>query len=568
MTAQTETKGFLGNLRAAMGKKPTERQRHFKLRERLEALEARRAEAKTARQMRREDKQLRAIQRKQVEYLAKLLPRALATQKQASVAKQQQKNGVVKRVMKRVSLIPPVLIHKDYYMFQVNTRDLPTGVAIDNLRDPKVLESLRFALGTDVQVDDSNYGGFWYLVARIGGLGIVPKKIDYDEVIAMMPKRASSWALPVGVGQNKKLTHLDIRERPHILIAGATGTGKSVFLKNMILTLAMQNSPQRLRIILADFKMGADFIKLQNLPHLGTPSRVRLKKSEVTDIGEDGEVVHEKSEDFADYLITEPEDLTPVLTWCNLETNRRNQRFAKLVDQDITNINEYNAKFRRKPMPRILVILDEFPVAVLEVSKKEADGIKKAISAIARKGRSAGIHIVLGTQIASANVMDGSISQNIQTRIVGKSTGPQSQVLLGSWFASYISANKGRVAFRSDMLELELQTPWVSPKQANALTQAIIEKWADNRDEDATAQKLFKFALQQGDGHYDAEKIYKHFPDDDEITRNFCRSLGADYELAAQDGNGDQGGDNNQIEIDGKPYYLLPAIPGKRPSFR
>lgn len=507
---------------------------------------------------RRELRKLRRDQLKQAQYYAKFLPNALAQQRQASEVKHQTTDGKVKRFVKKVRIVPPVLIHRDYYMLRVDTTKLPTGVSIDALKDPKLIETLGFAMQTEVGVDHTDKGrGFWYLVARRGGIGIIPMKINYDEVIKMMPKTASSWAIPIGVGENRKLTWLDVRHRPHFLIAGSSGSGKSVFLKAMLLTLCAKNSPQRLRIILCDFKGGADMVPLVGLPHIGAPSKIRTIKKELIDIDDADDFIEDSQDDFADRLITEPKDLKPILLWADTETNRRNRLFAK--QQDITNINEYNARFRTSPLPRVMIVLDEFPVAVLESAKKDADAIQLMVGAIARKGRSAGISIVIGSQIASASVMAGSISQNITTRLAGFSTGPQSNTIMGSWIANRIDNRAGRMAYRDELSEKELQTPWVAPKVVKAMVKEIAELWDGGRDEDATAMKLFRFCLEKAEGIFLPDNLYKHFPDDDEITRQACYDIGEVYVMRETDGQL-----GPEIEIDGVQFYLLPHIPGVR----
>jgi hypothetical protein len=538
------------------GKKNIRQSERFKFYQRKRELDA--LDQADEKEQAKEAKRLARLQLKQAQYYAELLPRALQTQKQYDVELQYKKNAPAQRKIKRVRVIPPVLIHHDYFMIQIDMEHLPTGVSADALRDTKLLESLGFAMQTEVGVDaQSKERGFWYLVARRGGVGIIPRLIGYDEVMRMMPKRASSWAIPIGVGENKKLTWLDIRAKPHFLIAGTTGSGKSVFLKNMLLTLCANNSPDRLRVVLADFKAGADLIPLVKLPHLGTPTKIGTKDKTITGVDDEGNIQEDSVDDYADYLITEPDDLIPILNWADRETNRRNRIFAKVGD--VTNINEYNGKFRRHPLPRVLIVLDEFPVAMLEVGKTQMKALEQKISAITRKGRSAGISIILGSQVGSANVLSGAISQNIGTRLAGFSTGTQSQVILGSWFANRIENRPGRMAYKDDLAEKELQTPWLSQTLAKALVAEINTRWGDGHDEDATALALFNFCLEKADGLYDPETLYKYFPDDEEITNMTCREIGQQYELHTMD-DGTLGPIICLLETE---FYLLPSQKGQ-----
>lgn len=533
----------------------TERDKFFKRKDELSALyeeEEREAQAEARRRQ--------ALEIKQAKYYAGLLPRALQTQEQYHVEHKFQDKGKDKRVVRRVRILRPYLIHQDYYMFQVDMQRLPEGVNPKTLTEPATIKALAFALQTEVGFDDSDVErGFWYLVAKKGGVGIVPRIVTYEEALKLIPKSASTWTIPIGCGMNKRITHLDIRKKPHFLIAGTTGAGKSVFLKNMILTLCANNSPARLRIIIADFKNGPDMLQMRDLPHLGTPSKVRTVKRELVGIDDAGELVEESIDDFAKNIISEPEDILPILDWASRETNRRNALFAQ--QRDVTNINEYNNRFRRKPLPRILIVLDELPVAMLEVGKTQAKAMEQKLSAITRKGRSAGISIVIGSQVGTANVISGAIGQNISCRVVGWCTGTQSQVVLGNWFAHEILNRPGRVAYVDDLEQKELQTPFVSPSLATGLVKAIVDKWSDGHDEDDTALRLFNFCLERADGVYDPETLYKYFPDDDDITRELCREIGNEYELRELD-DGTLGPIINLLDTD---FYLLPGINSIRP---
>lgn len=544
-------------------RKKSEYHENQKTRDVIADLVEKRQQDARSRQAKKEARRLESLQIKQARYYAKVLPKSLTQMGRASQTRTPRKGERDRITVNMVKIKPPILIHKDYYMYQIDTRRLPNGVSIDKLKDQELLETLSFACDAEIQAWGNPGQGLWYLIPRVGGLGIIPNLIEYDYALSIIPKRAGKWAIAVGVSNNNKLSWLELRDKPHILVAGSTGSGKSVMFKNIILTLARNNPPNRFRAVIADFKGAGDFIRFRNLPHIGTPTPVKVDITEHLEFDDEEGLtkVEETAESFATDIITEPDDLVDVLRWANRETNNRNQLFSNLQEKDIhvTNIREYNAKFRRKPMPRVFLFIDEFPVAVLEVDKKTATQVQKWVSAITRKGRSAGIHIVLGSQMAQADVLSGAIMQNIGTRLVGFSTGPQSQTLFGSWFASKISNTPGRMAFKDDMLEIELQTPWISPKLANVMVDDISEKWGDDPDDsDEWMEKIVEYCLENTDGYFNPRKLYQMepFKSDPDYSFNKLSELGQSLEY-----NTDRGGPD--IPYKEGIVYLLPGVPGK-----
>jgi hypothetical protein len=521
------------------------------------------AEKKEAKAYAKAEKALEKEQRKQADQYAKMIPAALRNLKLASTTRQPGRSGQRDRIIvNMIKIRPPVLINRDYYMYQIDTKRLPHGVTISQLMSDEIVETLSFALGTPVVAEGNPNHGFWYLVPRVGGLGIIPRKIDWEECISKLPKRAGTWAFVVGMGPNKTLTWIDIRKKIHMLIAGTTGSGKSVMIKNIIISIALHNSPHRARFIICDFKMGADYIPLLKLPHVGTQEPLTSSKREATDINEEtGELIYREEDDFGDYLITAPEDVVKILSWARKEVDRRNKMFSSAAEKGIliSNINEYNAHYwKGNVLPRYFVVLDELPVAIMEFSAAEKKDILKNLSGVARLGRSAGIHLILGSQVGNAEVLGPSISGNVGTRLSGFcATGPQSQTIMNSWIANRILNNPGRMAYKDDFTELELQTPWISPKLAGELVKKAVEKWGDGHDEDIVVQTVFLHCLNKHDGAVVSTEIHKDFPEDEDITVRRVQEICQAYEF-------NEAEEGPEITLNEQVYYLLPAVPAQK----
>ena len=182
---------------------------------------------------------------------------------------------------------------------------------------------------------------------------------------------------------------LDLTKMPHLLVAGATGSGKSVFLNCMLLSLMIKYSPEELRLIIVDPK-AVEFQAYKNVPHLM--------------FGE---------------IITQDVPLTnATLQWVCDEMNRRYDEFSKLGLKDIKSYNKKCLAEGKKPMFRILVLIDEFA----DIMLKDKNGVNQKICSIAQMSRAAGIHLVLAAQRPSVDIVEGPIKANLPSRIVFRVT--------------------------------------------------------------------------------------------------------------------------------------------------
>lgn len=503
-----------------------------------------------------EEKALRKQQIEEAAFYATMIPNSLARLRIASITKKDGKLDINK-----VKIKPPVLIHEDYYMIEINTARLPFGVKLEHLRDEQTLLTLSGACRTPIEAKFTPTEGFWYLVPRRGGLGIIPRIIDYEAVVDLMPASSSIWSFPIGVGENRKLTWIDLRKTPHMMIIGSTGTGKTVFLKNMIFTLALNCSPKRLRFVVCDFKRGPDFKALAELPHLGTPLPVRHKDEVVGLDEETGSLETERTSDYMDRILIHLDEILATLKWGRNEIDRRNAMF----DEDVTNIDQWNAKYRKRPLPHVVIIIDEIGVIMNRLSAKDANKLTEYLADIAMLGRSAGLHLVLGLQKLVKKVLDGAISDNIEARIVGLcASGSQSAIAMGngSWAAARLPKIKGRAMWRDEHGEVEVQLPWVAPKTAVDLTNQVINKWvAGDDNEDQLAMDIFKWCLENHNGDYHINQVYQHWRGE-QVTKAQVQTIREDY-LVTTDDDGTVG---NLFKIEGVEHVLIPGIPGQRPS--
>ena len=192
-------------------------------------------------------------------------------------------------------------------------------------------------------------------------------------------KRRSNLAAILGLDVAGHPQIADITKMPHLLIAGATGSGKSVCINTILMSLLYQNTPKELKMILVDPKR-VELTPYNAIPHLIAP------------------------------VITEPEKTVSALKWAVIEMERR---YKKLQEAGKRNIEEYKAAKPAEEMPYIVIVIDEL-AELMAVSANEVEGYIVRISQLAR---AVGIHLILATQRPSVNVITGLIKANVTTRI-------------------------------------------------------------------------------------------------------------------------------------------------------
>ncbi|OQB25246.1 MAG: DNA translocase SpoIIIE [Firmicutes bacterium ADurb.Bin182] len=178
-----------------------------------------------------------------------------------------------------------------------------------------------------------------------------------------------------------KTTVADLDRMPHLLIAGTTGSGKSVCINNIIVSMIYKSTPAELRMILIDPKV-VELKFFSSLPHLLVP------------------------------VVTEPKKAAGALKWAVSEMESRYQKMAKLKARDIARFNALQ-KNEEDKLPKIVIVIDELADLMMVAAKD----VEESICRIAQLGRACGIHLVVATQRPSADIITGLIKANIPSRI-------------------------------------------------------------------------------------------------------------------------------------------------------
>ena len=255
-----------------------------------------------------------------------------------------------------------------------------------------------------------------------------------------MQKSKSKLSVSMGLDVSGNPLVADIAKMPHVLIAGTTGSGKSVMMNSIITSLLFRASPNEVKFILVDPKR-VEFTAYNGIPHLMTP------------------------------VIVEPEKILSALKWAMGEMDRRYKTFA---ERAVRNIEGYNELSGFQALPYIVIVIDELADLMMFAPVEVED----AIARIAQMARATGIHLVIATQRPSVNVITGLIKANIPTRIAFSVSsmidsrviidGPGAEKLLGRGDMLYIPPDQAKPT--------RIQGAFVSEKEVKRLVDFLKEK--------------------------------------------------------------------------------------------
>lgn len=309
--------------------------------------------------------------------------------------------------------------------------------------------------------------------------------VSLQEVLSSPAYIGNSSPLAIALGKDiaGETFVSDLAEMPHLLVAGTTGSGKSVQINAMILSLLYKAGPDKVRLILIDPKV-VELAPFDDLPHLLAP------------------------------VVTDMNLVPTALSWCVAEMERRYQLMARLGVRNLAGLNEAIAKGASDPdgdeeleqMPKIVVVVDELADLMAVAGKK----VEQLICRLAQKARAAGIHLILATQRPSVDVITGLIKANVPSRIAFKvSSRIDSRTILDQGGAESLLG-------KGDMLFLAPGSPEVVRVHGAFVSDDEVRKVADHiRSTSAQTEKIdFSFqaasAAAGGDGEAgEADPLYE-----------------------------------------------------------
>ncbi|WNF07139.1 DNA translocase FtsK [Brevibacillus borstelensis] len=248
-------------------------------------------------------------------------------------------------------------------------------------------------------------------------------------------QHSSPLAVALGMDIGGEPIVADIKKMPHGLIAGSTGSGKSVCINSIIVSLLYKATPEQVRLLLIDPKM-VELAPYNHLPHLVTP------------------------------VVTDAKQATAALKWAVEEMEKR---YALFVDAGVRDIDRYN-QTTDQPLPYIVIVIDEL-ADLMMVSPQD---VEDCIIRIAQKARACGIHLLLATQRPSVDVITGNIKANVPTRLAfAVFSQVDSRTILDQSGAERLLGRGDMLFLESGTTPIRLQGNYVTDEEIEAVTQAI-----------------------------------------------------------------------------------------------
>ena len=298
----------------------------------------------------------------------------------------------------------------------------------------------------------------------------VPNKenvmVAFRDLIESKEFKESKSKISFAVGKNiaGKTKVTDIAKMPHLLIAGATGSGKSVCINTIIMSILYKADPSEVKLLMIDPKV-VELSVYNGIPHLMIP------------------------------VVTDPKKASGALHWAVAEMTDRYEKFAQA---NVREINGYNAKVdsievpegqeRPQKMPQIVIIVDELADLMMVAS----NDVEEAICRLAQLARAAGIHLVIATQRPSVNVITGLIKANMPSRIAfAVTSGVDSRTILDMNGAEKL-LGKGDMLFNPQGAPkpIRVQGAFVSDEEVSEVVEYIKEHNGDAQYNDSVQQKM------------------------------------------------------------------------------
>lgn len=291
---------------------------------------------------------------------------------------------------------------------------------------------------------------------------VLESKTYYDE----SKKKEAPLYIPIGRDVSGRPISINLAEMPHLLIAGTTGSGKSVCIAAVATALLMQNTPEQVKMIMLDPKM-VELTRFNGIPHLMGP------------------------------VETDPERIIGVLRWCTREMDRRYKMLEEHAARNIDIYNERHGTRRRggEYLPYIVIMIDE----IGDLMMSHPDETEKSITRLAQMARAVGMHMVVATQRPSVDVITGLIKANFPSRIAfSVASGVDSRVILDTIGAENLLGRGDMLYLSSDAAgPRRIQGCFVSDEEVRGVVQHW-RSWHKEQIEAGQSQSMYNGPWERG----------------------------------------------------------------------
>ncbi len=286
--------------------------------------------------------------------------------------------------------------------------------------------------------------------------------VSLREIIDTDEFRNAESKLNIALGKDITggIIYADLQKMPHLLVAGTTGSGKSICLNTMIISILYNATPDEVKLILIDPKQ-VEFIKYNGIPHLLVP------------------------------VVSNPNKAAGALAWAVTEMLKRYAKFAEKGVRDIAGYNSVCEPLGEEKMPQVVIFIDEFADLMMAAPNEVEDSVCR----LAQMARAAGMHLVIATQRPSVDVITGVIKSNIPSRIaLTVKSNVESRIMLDEGGAEKL-LGKGDLLYNpiSAVKPIRVQGAFVSEKEVEDVV-AFIKKHGEASYDDNVNQEMERLA--------------------------------------------------------------------------
>ncbi len=409
-------------------------------------------------------------------------------------------------IFQQVRFKPPLKVLPDRIEFEVDAANLPYGVSVVELKESKIIEGLTTILKRPVTVKHNRGAGFWYVIKR-ADINLKPN-FPYADLRPPKSYDPAKTPLVIPIGRDDTTgnqTWRDLEQMPHLLIAGATGRGKTSQIHTIVSWLIQHAAPDRVQLILIDLKEGLDLTRYNGIPHLVKPVCITADEAYQS------------------------------LKWVDAEITRRGALFREVLAENIFTYRKRTGQF----LNNVVFVFDEITNLGKLPPEENADAWFFLRDG-AQRARALGIHFIISTQRPSVDVIDGDIKMNFTARIgFGTATGTDSRVILDNNMAEGLDV--GDLAYQDGGTRgVLLRGPYIKTEQADQMVREVIRQHDHNtrraqREAELEAQKrqhlaqrMLKYATDEKEGRFSVETLFERFGN--EITMDDLKALAKELE--------------------------------------
>lgn len=458
--------------------------------------------------------------RREAKYYQQLLPQLLASAGYDHWLRKEARPDALDSLLtgkqsRQMVKIRHVAYNQTNIFLQIDPLRLPYRITVPMLKDPDILETLSLGCGRKVTfaLHDYKYGA-WFVIHREGIISNIPTKFSFKDAVLNIPKTQGALRYCAGVTENMRLVIPNIERMPHLLIAGATGYGKSVHLNSVICQLLWRNSPDVVKFLMIDLKGGMELVDYAGSGFLWRD------------------------------IVTDIPDVVEALRAYKEEMFRRQELFAGTA----RTLTQYNNMHKDK-LPFIILVIDELAMVLKHPDSKMSNEAMLELGQVLNISRATGGHCIVCTQRPSADVVSGYIKANISSRVAFRTATKQdSRVILDTSHAETIEI-PGRAWMLDGAQRVQIQTPWISPRMIRQIIREVAER-EKPADPGIGIIQIAEVSLSELGGSLSSRQLY------DAMRGKIGKSDLED--ILSQS-------DHEIIHVHGLPYEIIPGNGGAKP---